>query len=75
MNISQESDVLQDELQLFHVTHGFAFSAPGSLWLLPIHRPSTSMVFYKVDCEQFLSFPSVFLAFLRASVQLSSDFN
>ena len=26
-----------------------------------------------IDCEQSLSFPSVFLAFLRASVELSSS--
>ena len=27
----------------------------------------------ELDCEQSLSFPSVFLAFLRASVELSSS--
>ena len=47
MNIFQESDVLQDALQLFHVTHGFALSAPGSMWLFLIHQPSTGMVFHK----------------------------
>ena len=30
-------------------------------------------VFIKVDCEQSLSFRSVFRAFLRASVELSSS--
>lgn len=47
MNIFQESDVLQDALQLFHVTHGFALPAPGSMWLFLINQPSTGMVFHK----------------------------
>ena len=47
-----------------------------SKWYLVYRRVSGWVIKTKakwIDCEQSLSFPSVFLAFLRASVYLSSS--
>lgn len=86
MNIFQESDVLQDALQLFHVTHGFALPAPGSMWLFLINQPSTGMVFHKESerreiivflfvCFFFFTLCCLFLLFFTSDDRASKTVN